>query len=249
MAESACVILKIKMYKSLYDTFSHWFHDGKGQVWFYSDSHFGDEEMRYIRKNYIGDEDQVKHINSKVGKYDTLVILGDIGDIECVRKLHGYKVLIMGNHDKGASNYKRIKTDEVRQGSYEYVPDYIKGPDGFRGAHIWKEVVTQPAFDNHLFDEVYEGPLMISEKILLSHEPIDFPYVFNIHGHDHSNSYFKDGRHLNMCAEWINYTPIALSQIIKSGLLSDIETIHRNTIDRATERKRKREEDEKEDNQ
>ena len=60
-----------------------------------------------LRKNYIGDEEQIKRINSKIGKYDTLVILGDVGDIEWVRKIRGYKVLVMGNHDAGATNYKR----------------------------------------------------------------------------------------------------------------------------------------------
>ncbi len=230
------------MYKHLYDNFAHWFHEGKGQVYFYSDPHFADEEMKYIRKDYISDEEQVKRINSKIGKYDTLVILGDVGDVEWVKKLRGYKVLIMGNHDAGASNYQRIHTDEVRQGSYEYIPDYEKiGPDEVRGAHIWKEVVTQPAFDNHLFDEVYEGALIISEKIILSHEPIDFPYALNIHGHDHAHWYGKDTMHWNVCAENIDYTPVCLKHIAESGVLKSIPTIHRETIDEATARKKKRE--------
>ena len=222
------------MYKHLYDKFKNWYHGGS--IWLYSDPHFGDQEMLHIREG-ITDEEQVRRINAKVGKNDTLIILGDIGDVEYVKQLRGYKVLIMGNHDTGASNYKRIKTDEVRQGSYEYVPDYIKGPDGFRGAHIWKEVVTQPAFDNHLFDEVYEGPLFISDKILLSHEPIDFPYALNIHGHDHSRWYRNDDRlHLNICAERFSYSPINLKWIIESGRMQYITSLHRATIDAAIER-------------
>ena len=39
-----------------------------------------------------------------------------------------------------------------------------------------------------------------------------------------------------------NYTPINLGKIIKDGILSDIESIHRLTIDRAGERKMKRNE-------
>ena len=186
------------MYKGLYDQFAHWFHEGKGQVYFYSDPHFADEEMKYIRKNYIGDEEQIKRINSKIGKYDTLVILGDVGDVEWVKKLRGYKVLIMGNHDAGASNYKPY------------------------------------------FDEVYEGALIVSEKLILSHEPIDFPYALNIHGHDHSNWSKTDNMHWNMCAEHINYTPICLKQIIESGKLKNISTIHRETIDEATRKKQKK---------
>ena len=228
------------MYKHLYDKFKNWYHGGS--IWLYSDPHFSDEEMKYIRKNYIGDEEQVKRINSVVGKNDTLIILGDIGSIEPVRKLRGYKVLIMGNHDAGASNYQRIYTDEVRQGSYEYVPEYEKiGPDEVRGAHIWKEVVIKPAFDNHLFDEVYEGPLFISDRILLSHEPIDFPFAFNIHGHDHSSWHQKDKMHCNVCAECIDYTPINLKWLIESGIMKNIPSVHRMTIDEATKKKKKKE--------
>ena len=38
-----------------------------------------------------------------------------------------------------------------------------------------------------IFDEIYEGPLFISEKILLSHEPVyGLSWCLNIHGHDHN---------------------------------------------------------------
>ena len=94
--------------------------------------------------------------------------------------------------------------------------------------------------DNHLFDEVYEGALIISEKLILSHEPIDFPYAFNIHGQDHSQWFKSDNMHLNVCAELINYTPIPLKSIIESGALKEIPNIHRETIDRATARKFKK---------
>lgn len=210
------------MYKGLYDQFAHWFHEGKGQVYFYSDPHFADEEMKYIRKNYIGDEEQIKRINSKIGKYDTLVILGDIGDVEWVKKIRGYKVLVMGNHDAGASNYKRIKQDI----------DIIDG-DG-----NWKQSIS--FCDNHLFDEVYEGALIVSEKLILSHEPIDFSYALNIHGHDHSMWSKSDDMHWNVCAEHINYTPICLKHIIESGRLKSIPTIHRVTIDSATAKSKKK---------
>ena len=97
-----------------------------------------------------------------------------------------------------------------------------------------------PKHDNNkLFDEVYEGVLAISDKIILSHEPVDIPFMFNIHGHDHSN-WYKGKQHLNICAEHINYTPISLGEIIKSGVLSKIPSIHRITIDKAVERKGKK---------
>lgn len=235
------------MYKSLYDCFAHWFNNGRGQVYFYSDPHFSDEEMKHLRANYIGDEEQVKRINSKIGKCDTLVILGDVGNTDWVRKIRGRKILVMGNHDSGASNYiRRIKMVENRS---DFCPkcgktvtrDYATlascGPD-----YAWcnKCGTVKPEEDkyedNHLFDEVYEGPVFISEKILLSHEPIDSPYALNIHGHDHSKRTYNDDHHLNMCAENIDYTPVSLKDIVRSGALKKIDSIHRVTIDTATER-------------
>lgn len=182
------------MYKGLYDNFKHWFHGG--QVYFYSDSHFSDEEMKLIRHNYISDEEQIKRINSKIGKLDTLVILGDVGNKEWLKRIRGYKVLILGNHDSGASTYA----------------GYV--------------------------DEIYEGALIISEKIILSHEPLSFDFALNIHGHDHSMRSKADNKHYNVCAEHINYTPICLKQIIESGMLKKIPTIHRAVIDEATVRKK-----------
>ena len=50
----------------------------------------------------------------------------------------------------------------------------------------------------------------------------------------------QDPMHLNVCAEHINYTPICLKQIIESGQLKGVPTIHRVTINEATKRKTKR---------
>ena len=36
---------------------------------------------------------------------------------------------------------------------------------------------------------------------------------------------------LNVCAEWLNYTPVSLKTIIKSGVLKNIPTIHRDYLD------------------
>lgn len=202
------------MYKHLYECFKHWYHGG--QIFFYSDPHFGDDEMQIARKknnNFITDDEQVKRINSIVHKNDTIVFLGDIGDVEYIKKLKaGYKVLIMGNHDKGSTTYKRgmiVVDSEVKE------------------------------TDNHLFDEVYEGPLMISDKILLSHEPIKFEYALNIHGHDHNGKNDLAFLKFNVCAEKINYTPVMLKAIIESGMIKNVPNIHREVIDKAVAKKKK----------
>ena len=230
------------MFKNLYDNFSCWFHDGRGTVYFYSDPHFNDPEVVNLRKNYIGDEEQVKRINSKIGKYDTLVVLGDVGDIEWIRKIRGYKVLVMGNHDAGATNYKRIRSvkyfsPNITDGSEEnaILQQCLKVGYEYKGIEINEAGNSRAVYeyDNQLFDEVYEGALMIAPNIILSHEPVNFPYAANIHGHCHD---INCNNKLNMCAEHINYTPVQLTDLIKRGLLKAPD-IHREAIDRAIDRK------------
>lgn len=165
-------------------------------VWIISDPHFGDEDLRAGVPGRPTDEELVRRINAKVGRKDVLICLGDVGDIEFAKKLRGYKILICGNHDAGATNYEGV------------------------------------------FDEVYTGPLMIGEKLLLSHEPVPASWYVNFHGHDHKGTKRKGC--YNFCADVINYEPVNLNQFLKSGIFGDIESIHRLTIDRATERKHKR---------
>ena len=179
---------------------------------FYSDPHFGDPQMAKLRG--ISDEEQIKNINKTCGKKSVFVCLGDVGDLECIKKIRGYKVLIKGNHDdRGNDYYQRYR-----------VLDF----DG-------------PNFDNYLFDEVYDGPIYINKKILLSHEPDpDEKHALNIHGHCHDLSYKNDENHFNVCAEHIGYIPVRLNDLVKSGKLANIITLHRDTINKATERKKKR---------
>lgn len=163
-------------------------------VWLYSDPHFGDLDLISSIKSRPNDDIQIKNINSKVGKKDVLIILGDCGDLDSCAKLRGYKILIMGNHDTGSSKYRDI------------------------------------------FDEVYEGPVFLGEKLLLSHEPILLPFAFNIHGHVHYKT--KEANSLNVCADAIAYTPINLNQLMKQGLTAKIISLHRDTISSASKRKK-----------
>lgn len=246
---------------NLYPCFKHW----PGVVWFYSDPHFSDIESYKIRFpeefNFEGcdvrpsdewvaeklDEMQIKNINRKVNKLDTLVILGDVGNTDCIKKLKAkYKVLILGNHDAGVCNYTRSIT-KIHESHCS----------GFEALKAYKHAGEYWVADNGLFDEVYTGLLMINSKIILSHEPVDFEYAFNIHGHDHSCSEYKKHvlensnfnidyyikavkenniARLNVIPEMTNYEPISLNELYKTGIFSDVKNIHRATIEKAKER-------------
>ena len=181
----------------LYNCFQHW--GNRNAVWAISDTHFGDKDIQKAFPNRPSDEELIKNINQKVGKTGTLLLLGDVGDIECAKRLKGYKVLIAGNHESGLEKYKEV------------------------------------------FDMVFSGPVMLGEKLLLSHEPVpNVDWCMNLHGHIHDSRAKNDKYHLNVCADVIGYTPINLNQFLKSGTLSKIKTIHRTVIDKATIKKQKR---------
>ena len=108
---------------------------------------------------------------------------------------------------------KNIFDDEKRtRGSPKYIPMIkarkrilLLGNHDARGAY------------KDLFSEIYAGPLFISDKILLSHEPVyGLNWCLNIHGHDHSGiEAYKDGcKHINLAANVCGYTPINLGKII-----------------------------------
>lgn len=82
------------------------------------------------------------------------------------------------------------------------------------------------------FDEVYNGPLIIAQKIILSHEPVFVPWAVNIHGHNHEGVLIKN--HINIAANVVNYKPINLKDVIKSGVLNQVDSIHRITIEIAS---------------
>lgn len=220
-------------------------------IWIYSDTHFDDEELAAGTPGRLTSDEQVAAINAKVGRKDVFIHLGDVGNIEHVRKIRGYKILIMGNHDAGRTNYERkiirekydidaYSLDDVKKIAqykhYGWKATISEGYDiSHAPFHYWELVV-----DNQLFDEVYEGPLMIGEKLILSHEPLDCSWAFNVHGHDHSGHRVPTKTHLNVCSDVIKYTPLNLNNLLKTGLTSYITSIHRSTIDTATKRKQKR---------
>lgn len=233
------------MIDTLYDCFKPWSKDGS--VYILSDTHFDDTDCKFMSADWVSPDEQIKIINSLVYKNDTLVLLGDVGNIKYVKQLKaGHKVLITGNHDRGSNYYKRIY--DTRIYPKDQYPDEKEFsimlrktfPDKVLSYHeeysfhspfeYWKVKL-----DNNLFDEVYTGPLFISDKILLSHEPIYNDCWFNIHGHRHSDNLhnYMDENYLNCCANVINYTPVNLKNLISSGILKNISSIHRKTIDKA----------------
>lgn len=107
-------------------------------------------------------------------------------------------------------------------------PEYMKHVKGYKVLILGNHDFTASRFRPY-FDEIYEGPLMISRKLILSHEPVDVPWAFNIHGHVH-NPGSNDDHHLNLAANVFGYQPANLGRLITDGLVSNVDDIHRMTI-------------------
>ena len=234
----------------LYDDFNLW--QDIGVIWLYSDPHFNDPESKLMNPNWPDADTIVKNINSKVGKYDTLIILGDVGDANYVPKLKGlYKVLITGNHDKGVSNY--IRKEDFVEMTKEEIAEYRKDKKAFckkaRAEKNFKNVIDPEGrddslsilghmkyYDNQMFDWVFDGPVFISSKILLSHEPIDIPFGINIHGHSHmtENGFYNEDTNagVNICSDMTNFEPVRLDEILSKY---KTKTIHDLAIEKARE--------------
>lgn len=145
--------------------------------YFISDTHFGHKNLlKFERFEFedINEHDEfiINSINSRVKLTDTLYILGDVGNPEMIRRLNGYKILIMGNHDKRPSQ------------------EYLS-----------------------YFSQVYEHPIYINKRLVLSHEPIQVNQdVLNVHGHLHGSKLFSCN-HFNISAKLIDYIPVDLQTI------------------------------------
>lgn len=225
------------MIKTLYPCFQHW--SARGSVYLISDTHFDDHDRKFMGYN-ISEEEQLHFLATTCHRNDTLIHLGDVGNPDYLRHIKCYKVLIMGNHDQSASKFKNeiimvdldnktpqeiehlLKTQQIDNISYEFHSPFVRG---------YK--------NNGLFNEVYTGPLMISDKLILSHEPIcleigtdRIPIAFNIHGHDHSGESYNDDYHLNLAQNVWGYEPLNLKEFINNGALKYIDSIHRVTIDK-----------------
>lgn len=111
--------------------------------------------------------------------------------------------------------------------------DYLKEIKAKRKILILGNHDARGAYVDY-FHEIYAGPVFIAEKVLLSHEPVyGLPWCLNIHGHDHNcmEAYKEDCKHINLAANVCGFTPLNLGKIIKEGVLADIPSIHRMTID------------------
>ena len=86
-----------------------------------ADLHFGHgDTLKHAKRPFASVEEMdraiITNINSRCGKDDVLVVLGDVsfygnyeGAIRCLKSIRCRKVLVTGNHDKGLLKSKRFR--------------------------------------------------------------------------------------------------------------------------------------------
>lgn len=112
------------MITTLYEPFRHW-SDG-GSVYILSDLHFSDSDCKLMDPNWITPEEQLDIINGMVGKGDTFVCLGDVGDPKFVPMIKARKkILVLENHDaRGA--YKDLRLPIPKMGYPQFGLEFDK---------------------------------------------------------------------------------------------------------------------------
>lgn len=239
----------------LYEPFQKWYHGGT--IWIISDTHFQkDTEMEQFF-GWPSAEERLATLNKYVTKNDTLIHLGDVGDrLDLISKIKcNYKVLITGNHDAGNANYQRSNLyvdfsfdneEEVKMHLRMFHHTHLLGdirPDKYITYENAGKMRYQLVKDTHLFDEVYNGPLFINDKLLLSHEEIELPFVINIHGHHHCaeeaiRQNALGGYNINCASDVRGHKPVRLDELLEVVPQNRIKSIHEITVEKATERKK-----------
>jgi calcineurin-like phosphoesterase family protein len=156
------------------------------KIFLISDTHFCHKNIiEYADRPFLSVEEMnekiIENWNKAVKKNYKVIIAGDFALCgkekmkELVERLNGYKILILGNHDRSYNSMKSFP-----------------------------------------FDEVIKYPILIQEKYIISHHPLEnVPTGFvNIHGHIH-NREMHSLNYFNISVEQIGYTPIELKEIEK----------------------------------
>jgi len=173
-----------------------------------SDLHFGHLNIiKYCNRPFanpmVMNSALVGNWNSVVTYDDTVYFLGDFSmgnrhsifhdrclfDGLIAKKI----IMITGNHDRNFAHYDKNGMRLGKVKNLEQVTDY------------WTKVG---------FHEVHTEPIVLYDKLILSHEPLPDPGKYiNIHGHLHDKN-MEGGNYLNVSVEQTNYFPISLEAIM-----------------------------------
>lgn len=169
--------------------------------WFLSDLHLNHENLiKWERTQFANVQEHNEYIinaleswaEKKAKTKDELWFLGDFGDVEKLNEIHD---AVRSSKDKHIKLVALLGNHDSRQD----LPEFQR----------W-------------FDEVYEYPVYISQRIVVSHEPVwpIAPFMVNVHGHTHAAE-LDSKNHITVSCNDVNYTPISEKQV--EGQLGKLE--------------------------
>ena len=140
---------------------------------FTSDTHFGMERtLKLSRRPFKSvkqmDKVLIKNWNKKVAKGDTVYHLGDFGNKNIVKKLHGKVILILGN-------YEERELKEQYNNNFDAYKSYL--------------------IDLGFYDVIRHDLTLTfnDEQYYLTHKPLDCKSnMFNLFGHIHGQQKVKE---------------------------------------------------------
>lgn len=174
----------------------------------------------------IHDDFMVDKFNSVVSKDDTTLFLGDFAfkGLDIAKRLNGYKILILGNHDrKGSQTYDQAGFDHVVRGLVIKEDEYVfvaQSSDKLMSALLLvvnnKRILfnhyppTEEEFRYHKDEnEELTKPSILNDRIdevIKIYYKFDCDFVF--HGHTHDRFYSSPTiNFINCCRDANNHLP------------------------------------------
>lgn len=157
-------------------------------IYFIADTHFGHKNIiEFCKRPFANVEEMDNKIISLWNK--------TVGDGDEIIHLGDFSYRISPEDTKAIFQSLRGKIS-LLMGNH----------DRRHGVEYWKDIG---------FDKVYETPIVLDNKLLLSHEQLIDKRYLNVHGHSHENKVKRSLRNLAMCVsvEQINYRPISIVDI------------------------------------
>jgi calcineurin-like phosphoesterase family protein len=162
--------------------------DGRRRTFFSSDWHVGHANCLVYDKRPFKDLSHMHRVlinnyNATVGPEDICYFLGDVGFCKTdllrsvVAELHGTKVLILGNHDKGATAMRRMGFDVVLNAAAIEVAGHLVTMTHCPLRGVWRE-------DTQGMKGATEGDNWHGEH---KHQRFSLPDFgqYHLHGHTH----------------------------------------------------------------
>ena len=199
-------------------------------IWVISDLFLNSKISSLVDENWVDVDKQIEIINKKISDRDLLIVIGDPGDIKYIKEINCSKILITDSRklckklylNKKYSRYLSFdeEIEYIRAENKEYVLNELLAlKPQYYNVKV-DTINSRVDYDCGMFDEIYDGPLMIRPHIVLSHRPVKISRGLNVHGdsfYDGESKRVKDNLvWFNVTCNVLNFEPVNLEKIYYS---------------------------------